>query len=296
MVLFAGCATPHAQKRIAAFSTALSIATSNTTDAFETVDQKFYQTKIALLVNNYDEKGFNPNTEMRFLTGQDLAVREELFKGLQLYAEKLADIMSDAQLKEFDAETKAFGASLQKLNGNDAFKNIADGSSSTNIDAFVTAVNAVGSFFINYKREKGVREIITEMKQPIENICNTLISDIGQPMDNHGAGGLGLRNQSWLQYDVMLKAQIGFIDHNAGKLDPATKAEAIAKLPSIVEEQQKVDLTLKATQNTLKKLKKTHDELVKAFDETCPTLENLIAELIHEGKRVGDFYKSLEKK
>lgn len=295
VLFFAGCATPHAQKRIAAFSTALSIATTNTTDAFETVDQKLYLTKVALLVNNYDEKGFNPNTEMHFLAGQDLAVREEVFKGLQLYAQKLADIMSDAQLKEFDAETKAFGESLQKLNENDAFKNITGGSSGTNIDAFVTAVNAVGRFFVNYKREKGVREIVADMKQPVENICNTFISDIGQPMDNHGAGGFGLRNQSWLQYDVMVKTQIGFIDHNAGKLDPVAKAEAIAKLPSIVKEQQQVDLTLKATQDTLKKLKKTHNELVKAFDETCPTLENLIAELINEGKRVSEFYKSLAK-
>lgn len=152
--LLAGCAAPNAQKRIAAFSTALSIATTNTTDAFETVDQKFYQTKVAMLVNSYDEKGFNPNTEMHFLTGQDLAVREDLFKGLQLYAQKLADIMSDAQLKEFDAETKSFGKSLQKLNDNDAFKKITGGPSDTSIDAFVTAVNTVGRFFIEYKREK----------------------------------------------------------------------------------------------------------------------------------------------
>ncbi|KKO18528.1 MAG: hypothetical protein DCC43_15990 [Candidatus Brocadia sp.] len=296
VVLFlAGCAAPNAQKRIAAFSTALSIATTNTTEAFETVDQKFYRTKVALLVNNYDEKGFNPNTEMHFLTGQDLAVREQLFKGLQRYAQKLADIMSDAQLKEFDAETKAFGKSLQKLSENDAFKNINSGASKANIDAFVTAVDVVGRFFIDYKRERGVREIVADMKQPIENICNTLISDIGQPMDKTGAGGFGLRNQSWIQYDVMLKEHISFIDRNKDKFDPVTKAEAIAKLPAIVEEQSKADLTLKATQDTLKKLRMTHDELVKAFDKTCPTLENLIAELIDEGKRVGKFYKSLAK-
>ncbi|HQU30161.1 MAG: hypothetical protein HRU72_11665 [Planctomycetia bacterium] len=296
IILFsAGCAAPNAQKRIADFSTALSIATTNTTDAFETVDQKFYCTRVALLVNNYDEKGFNPNTEMHFLTGQDLESREQLFKGLQRYAQKLADIMSDTQMKEFDAETKAFGKSLQKLRENDAFKNINSGASQTNIDAFTTAVDVVGRFFIDYKREKGVREIVADMKQPIESICNTLVSDIGQPMDKAGAGGFGLRNQSWIQYEVMLKEHISFIDHHKDKFDPVTKAEAIAKLPAIVEEQYKADLTLKATQDTLRKLRMTHDELVKAFDKTCPTLENLIAELIDEGKRVGKFYKSLAK-
>lgn len=297
VILFlSGCANQLAQKRIVAFSTALSIATTNTTDAFEIVDQKYYQTKVALLVVNYDTKGFKPDTEMHFLPGEDLAVREKVFEALHQYAQKLADIMSDKQLKDFDAETKAFGTSLHKLNDNPAFKEITGGVSETGINAFVTAVNTIGSFFVEYKRQKGVREIVTDMKKPIEDICDTLISDIGQPDDVSGKGGHGLRAQAQLQYKEMLKSQDSFILQNKEKFDARTKAEEIAKLPAIFEEGQKVDLTLKSTRETLEKLKKTHNELVKAFDEECPTLENLISELIIEGKRVREFYRSLEKK
>ena len=332
VLLLPACATSQAGKKIQAFSKATSVAANNTGNAYETIDNNYFRAHVASLIVDYDENGFNPNAATHLLPDEDIKVRKEVLDGLEQYADKLTEIMSNKQLDEFDAQTVALGQSLVNLKNGDSLKKfaggvtandikigsvsiggtaaalnvaavpltefgkLASGVSNEQVNLLTAGINALGNFLIRAKRDKKVKEIVREMNEPIKAICALLIADIGQPPDEAHENGHGLRNISWRQYDKLLRNQDTFIRKNKDKLDPRTKAEEIAKLPDLVADRQKTDSTLKATQDALKKLAQTHEQLVTAFDKSSPSLDKLIGQLISEGKRIKDFYDSLGKK
>ena len=289
-----GCASaPAINKDIQAFSQGVTTTTSNTTAAFELVDSNYYQLQVAELVNNYDEKGFNPKTVTRFLPSNELEIRLQALKALDTYASKISVIMSDNTLNEFDTQTKSFGEALLKLRENDALKKFAP--SENDVKIFTTAVDTLGRWFIEYKRQKGLKVIVKDMNEPVQNICKLLVADIGALPNESGQGGHGLRLQLHNQYISLIQDQDQFIQKNKGRLDPRSKREEIARLPELVREQETADATLAATQKAVSRLGETHAELVRSFDSPTPKLEELIRQLGDEGKRIGQFYKNIGK-
>ena len=294
-LLFSTCVrSPAAAKRIAAFSAATSVAATSTAGAFEAVERSYYQTQVAALTVNYDTSGFDPKSIRPFLSVDDLEVRSKVLKGLQMYAEKLADIMSDRQLTEFDSQTKAFGQSLVDMKSSTALTAIAARVPDTDLKVFTAAVDSLGRWFIESKRQKEIPKIVSGMQKPVQEICTFFIADIGQPPGPNGRTGRGLRDQLWRQFEQKMMLQDAFIQKNKDKLDPRTKAEEIAKLPALLTERVRMDGTLRATQSALAKLAETPNQLAAAFDKSSPTLDELIRELMSEGQRVKGFYEKLE--
>jgi hypothetical protein len=201
--------------------------------------------------------------------------------------------MSDNSLNEFDTQTKSFGEGLIKLSGNDALQKFAPGEN--NLKIFTTSIDALGHWFIDYKREKGVKEIVKGMNDPVQNICKLLVADIGVPPDKNSAGGHGLRSQLHNNYLTLIMDQNNFIQLNKAALDPRSKREEIAQLPELVREMKTADATFAATQQAVNRLAETHAELVRSFDSPSPKLKELIRQLGDEGKRIGQFYKNIGK-
>ena len=286
-----GCATQNAAKRIAAFSEATTLVTQNASDAFETVDRKYFDVQVARAVINYD-KGFDPHSIKPFLNPEELQVRLTVLKGLQRYSEKLSMIMGNEQLDKFDKQTQDLGASLTSINEDLVKKQIlkVQPVDANEIRVFTTSVNTLGRWFIDYKRTKDVKVVIGDMQEPVSHICDLLIKDIGMTRDDPG-----LRNQLWNQYEQSMTAQDEFIQHS--NLDPLSKRDEIKALIQLAVEQKQADATFEGIETSLEKFKEAHAKLMEAFNErTSIEIDNLIAQLTAEGERVKDFYDRLDRK
>jgi hypothetical protein len=291
-----GCVTPDAGKRIAAFSNATTLTTQNVTSAFDMVERNYYQMQVAKIVNKYDAEGFNPNSIQRFLEPEELDARITVLKGLQQYSEKLSVIMGNSQLSEFDKQTKNLGDYLTAMNSSFVKQKILNKAPATDseIQTFTTAVNALGHWFVEYKRQTSVKEIVNTMHPHVERICELLKKDIGFSPFDGTPDARGLRGQLWNQYKEAMTAQDQFIIHSKA-LDPITKREEIRKLAQLVPDQMQADIVLKSMQSALGTLTKTHSKLKDAFAKNAIELENLISQLFAEGQRIKDFYQGLSK-
>lgn len=293
--VISGCFTTDSGKCIRAFSEATVLTTQNTIDAFTMVEKNYYETQLAKIICDYDTKGFKPDSIKRFLSPADINARVIVLKGLQKYSEKLTQIMGEAQLEKFDKETKKLGVALNSINSSIVKKNLLNFSkpSANEIDAFTTAVNAIGRWFIEDKRKKEVKKIVVEMHSNIESICKLLKKDIGSENAETGIPKSGLRNQSWRLYKDTMKIQDSFIQYNKQKLNPIVKRNEIKYLVSLASGQRRADETLKSIQNALTKLTDTHSKLNEAFNKNTMEINNLIEQLTEEGKRIRDYYESL---
>lgn len=296
IILFIGCATQDAGKRIAAFSEATNLTTQNIANAFDMVERSYYEVQVLRSVVNYDVRGFQPNSIQPFLEPEELEARLRVLKGLQQYSEKLALIMGNSQLSAFDKQTKNFGESLATINRDLVKKLLSKTSADDNqIQIFTTAINALGRWFIEYKRQKGVKEVIQSMHGTICEICDLLIKDIGVSPAEKDVPATGLRAQLWNQYDLSAELQDKFIQQNICSLDPISKRNEIKQLATLVSEQMKADATLKSMRDAISKLKETHGKLNEAFSKETIEIDNLITQLISEGERIKNFYESLAK-
>lgn len=294
LLLLPGCASSLATKQIATFATATTVAADNAAAAYESVEESYYEIRVAELTLNFDKEGFNPERidRFHFLSDEDRSVRLQLLQGLKVYAQKLAEIMSDRQLEAFDEETRAFGRSLADLSNNPALKTVAARVDGRAVGIFTTAVDALGNWLIRYKRQRDLQPILADMQKPLSDICRLLIEDIGRAPDKNGADGSGgLRDQLWRQYSQMLMTQDGLV-RRLGVDDPLRNRE-IARLPELVRERQAADAALAATQEALRKLVATHDQLVQAFHGSSPRLDQLLLELRSEGARIASYYRTL---
>ncbi|GJQ60441.1 MAG: hypothetical protein D8M57_16060 [Candidatus Scalindua sp. AMX11] len=290
-ILAVGCASTDSAKKIKAFSDATVLTTQNTINAFDVVERKYYDSQVAKITANYDTDGFNPNSIERFLEPPQIEARIQVLNGLQKYSEKLSVIMGNEQLDEFDEETRKLGESLTKVNNSFAKNNILSAApfDSNQIQIFTTAVNALGRWFIEHKREEGVKKSVGEMQGNVGIICELFAKDIGT------VGQTGLREQLWRSYSDIMKAQDAFILQNKDTLDPIAKRDEIKYLASLVIDQKKADETLKSVQKALEQLKETHSKLNEAFSDNTIEIDNLIKQLKDEGRRIKKFYESLEK-
>lgn len=295
LVLLAnGCISPAVHKNVPAFANAVTLATENTKSAFDAVQEQYENVQAQRIVVNYDKQGFNPKMVKQFLDPEDLHVRLDLLDALQRYASTLSDVSGDKQLEQFDDKTRAFGTSLQNLTSTDAFKKLVN-SSAADGNIATTAVNTLGRWFIERKRQQRLPDLISEMQEPVKTTAELLQADIGSAPDENGRGGRGLRDQLWSEYTQAMVQQVAFIDQNKDRMDPAAKAEAIEKLPDLVKRRSLADQALKQTQATLSKLVDTHAALLRAV-KAKGDIEAECSALISEGQRIKSFYDSLQKK
>jgi hypothetical protein len=173
-----GCISPAVHKNVPQFADAVTIATDNSKAAFQIVDQKYMDVESAKLVVNYDKTGFNPNNVRHLLHPEDLQVRLDLLNALQQYASTLSQVSADTKLQEFDDKTKAFGKSLQDLTATDAFKSFVK-NSKTEVNIATTAIDALGRWFIERKRQKELPKLIEQMQEPVRRTAELLQADIG---------------------------------------------------------------------------------------------------------------------
>jgi hypothetical protein len=272
----------------------VALATENTKSAFDAVEEQYESVQAQRIVINYDRQGFNPKMVKHFLDPEDLQIRLDLLDALQRYASSLSDLSGDKQLEQFDDTTRAFGTSLQNLTATDAFKRLVS-SWAGNVNVATTAVNAIGRWFIDRKRQQRLPDLISEMQQPVKTTAELLEADIGSAPDENGRGGHGLRDQLWNEYTEAMIQQVAFIDQNKDRMDPATKTEAIERLPQLLKRRSLADQTLKETQATLSKLVDTHAALLRAVKSKGDIQADCSA-LISEGERIKRFYDSLQKK
>src|SRR6266851_100052 len=295
-LLFAtvGCISPAVHKNVPAFANAVTLATENTKSAFDAVEQTYENVQAERIVVNYDTQGFNPKMVNRFLDPEDLEVRLTLLDALQRYASTLADVSGDEKLDLFDDKTRALGSSLQSLTGKAAFQKLVS-SSARDANIAATAVNALGRWFIERKRQQRLPQLIEEMQDPVKSTAELLEADIGSAPDERGRGGHGLRDQLWNEYTQALLQQVAFIDHNKDHFDPASKAAEIRKLPALVRQRSLADQTLKQTQAALTELVDAHGALLRATKAKTDVHTEFSA-LLSEAQRLQSFYDSLQKK
>ena len=294
LVLAAGCISPALHKNVPDFANAVTLATENTKSAFDAVEQQYENVEAERIVVNYDKQGFNPNMVKRFLDPEDLELRLALLDALQRYASTLSDVSGDKQLDQFDDKTRALGSSLQALTGTAAFQKMVT-SSAVEANIATAAVNALGRWFIERKRQQKLPQLIGEMQEPVRKTAELLQADIGSAPDEHGHGGRGLRDQLWNEYTEAMLQQAAFVDQNKARMDPTSKAEAIKNLPQLVRQRSLADQALKQTQATLSKLVDAHSALLRAVSSKTDVQAEFSA-LISEGQRIKSFYDSLQKK
>jgi hypothetical protein len=293
MTALIGCISPAVHKTVPQFANAVTLATENSKAAFEIVDQKYVEVNTAKLVVDYDTSGFNPKNVHHLLPEQELQVRLEMLNALQEYASTLSDVSSDSKLQEFDETTKAFGTELQKMTSSDEFKKLTTNAHfDPNIAA--TAVNGLGTWFIERKRQKELPHLISDMQGTVKNVAELLQQDIGEKPDQRGEGGKGLRAELWNAYIGAMREQVAFIDHNSPWHDPIAKAQEIRKLVQMADEREKADNLLRQTTESLSGLVSAHRELLKAV-QTKQDLHADLSALIAEGQRIKSFYDALQK-
>src|SRR6266536_52662 len=288
-----GCSISPMSKRTAAFSTAAVATTQKTTKAYQLVEQSYHDAQVAALVVGYDQDGFHPDRIQPFISTEDMKVRTRVLEGLTTYAETLAEISSDQPLKTLDTQAAAFGKSLQTISRNGEIKPLAKSAhiSDTELNIVTTAVDALGRALIENRRRKDLPQVLRQMKEPVNQICELLEKDIGDPEKS------GLRNELKNNYQKLVRKQEQFIQHNERQMSPQEKRQEIQRLPQLVSEAKSADESLAATQKALAQLAKTHAALVESGDaKDSPAFRTLLAELIGSGQQLAEFYQKLPAK
>ncbi len=288
-----GCISPTVHKSVPQFAAAVTLTTENSKEAFQVVDLKYVDVEALRLVVNYDKSGFDPSKIHHLLSPDDLQVRLDLLDALQQYASTLADVSGDSKLQEFDGQTKAFGTSLQKLTSDPSFQKLVS-STKTDLNIATTAVDALGRWFIERKRQKELPSLIGQMQGPVKATSDLLRADIGNRPGEDGKGGNGLRAQLWNEYMQGMVQQSAFIDQNRDRLDPSAKSMEIRKLYQLVDERNRADDALRQTAESMSKLVTAHQEVLRAVQGKTD-LHADISALISEGQRIKTFYESLSK-
>lgn len=290
VISLAGCSLSPLSKRTAAFSSAAVVTTQNTANAYQVVEQSYYNAQVASLVVSFDKDGFHPERIQPFMSAKNMEVRTRVIDGLRQYAETLAEVSGDQPLNVFDTQAAALGKSLQSMSKNGDIKSLLKSAniSTTDMNVATTAVDALGKVLIERKRSKELPAILKEMRDPIIQICTLLEEDIGTPEKS------GLRNQLKNDYDKLERKQEQYIYKNTDKMTAEEKRAEIERLPKLEADRMKADQALAATQAALVQLAKTHTALVdSANKKNSPAFKTLLSELIDDGKQLHSFYENL---
>lgn len=286
----AGCAISPLSKRTAAFSTAAVAATQSTTNAYQVVEQSYYDSQVAALVVGFEKDGFHPENIQNFMSSKDMETRARVLDGLKQYSETLAEVSGDQPLNSLDTQAAALGKSLQDLSKTSDLQSLAKSAkvSGADLNIATTAVDALGRMLIERRRRRDLPAILKQMKDPINQICALLEADIGDPEKS------GLRNELKNNYLTLIRKQEQYIHINEDKLSAQEKRLEIERLPKLVEDEKKADQALVATQAALAQLAKTHTALVESGNaKDSPGFKTLLSELVENGQQLHQFYQKL---
>jgi predicted component of type VI protein secretion system len=286
VTMVSGCALSPLAKRATAFSTAASTTTLEVKNAYEVVEQSYYDVEVATLVKNFDQDGFDPAKFQPFLSTDDMKARTQLLEGLQQYATLLAAVSGNEPVTALDQQAEAVGKKMQALSTDSGLKSVAKNASMDGGIA-AAAVDALGRVLVERKTARELPSILDNMQKPMDQICQLLEDDIGDPEKG------GLRNQLKVDYDRLIADQRAFVYANEKAMGPEEKQAAIAKLPELAAEEKKDDAALAQTQDALKKLATTHDALVDTKkSKDAPAFETLVSQLVEEGQQLGAVYSA----
>jgi len=143
-------------------------------------------------------------------------------------------------------------------------------------------MNALGRWIISTERQKRVRESVAEMNPHVTNLVALLSRDL-----------VVLRRNLSKTYDEAVQAQKVFLLKNQATLDANAQRTEIKAIADLLVEQAKADTMMKSLDQTIRELGTTHAQLTTAFDRSSVALDQLLADLLDEGKRVQKFYDSL---
>jgi len=292
-VALSSCALSPLAKRSAAFGNAATVVVRDSSNAYDTVERVTYQTGVSFLVLDFDRSGFDRSKIKPFLSIHDLESRQRLLRGLQVYAEGLADVAGTSALVTVDDHSKTLSEALVKLSDNAELKSVFPAANESTVKGIATAIDTLAKILIERKRRKELPNIVGKMETVLERLCGLFDEDIGTRPEN-GHSGRGLRNQLWNEYDNLIGNQTDYIAISNSRLTPAEKASEIAKLPQLVSQQQSADAALAATQRALRQLVITHRALVQSTDDS--SFRSRLYELIGDGEEIAAFYSSLQTK
>jgi hypothetical protein len=293
ITLLESCAISPLSKRTAAFSTAAVAATQSTTNAYQVVEQSYYESQVAALVVGFDKEGFRPESIQPFMAPKEMETRTRVLDGLKQYAETLAEVSGDKAMSGLDTQATAFGKSLQELSKNGELKPLAKSAniSAEDLNIATTAVDALGRMLIEQRRRKDLPGVLKQMKDPVNQICTLLSADIGDPEKS------GLRNELKNNYLTLIRKQEQFVHLNEGQMSAQEKRQEIERLPQMAVDAKRADQALAATQTALTQLAKTHTALVESGEaKDSPAFKTLLSELVENGQQLHQFYQKLPAK
>jgi len=288
VIAICGCALSPLANRTAAFSTAATATVTQTTNAYQLVNQTYTDAQIATLVATYDRTPFDAAKIKNYLPEKDLEVRTKVLDGLKQYATLLTEVSGNQPITDLETQTRAAGDALVKLQQDD-FKGFKI--DSTEKDLAVTAVAAIGGVLIEHERARALPGILDRMNKPIQDICRILEDDIGT------VGKAGLASELHLDYDTQIADQQRFIRDNGASMSVDQRRVEIEKLPALVLAQRKSDEALAATSKSLAALAAAHASLAATKNQKdAPAFKLELSELVQDAQTIGSFYNSLSTK
>ncbi|MGC2617406.1 MAG: hypothetical protein WA414_00105 [Acidobacteriaceae bacterium] len=290
LLMVSGCALSPLGKRATAFSTAATATTLQVKNGYQVVEQSYYDVQVANLVKTFDSQGFEPGKIQPFLSEPDMKVRTQLLEGLQQYATLLAAVSGDTAVTALDKQSEAVGQDLTSLSKDSGLKSL-EKNSTIEGGVAAAAVDALGRVLMEHKTAKELPSILDTMQKPVDEICQLLEEDIGDPQKG------GLRNELKVDYDQLIADQRAYIYANEKTMSPDEKQAAIAKLPQLAVTEKQDDAALAQTQEALKRLATTHDALVDTKkNKDAPAFDSLVSQLAVQGQQLGDVYSAATKK
>jgi hypothetical protein len=283
---------PNPAPQIAKFAQATTQVTSQTQTVYQAVQNEYTQAQLDRIVSEYNSNGFNPSLIKPFFTAEQLQVRMAVLQGLSAYAQGLAAIASDDQLTAFDSQTKALGQELISL---DKTKPVAKtGIDPKEMAIFATAVDTIGRLLVEYKREKGLKEVIQQHDGDIRKICDLFVKEIGGSSPTGDIPPSGLRNQLWNEYTEAMTSYDLFIEKSRRRMGATEEFNAISHLADMVGQQISADAMLASTAKALQELADTHSKLSQSLDHPDSGIEAMFTQLQSDTKAASDFYSNLQ--
>jgi hypothetical protein len=282
-LLLAGCVSPKAATQIKNFSTAVSLATGNSAQAYTLMEQEHLDAQFSQAVLDYAGTPFHPDFHA-LLTTNELQVRMNILEALKLYAARLSTLMGNATVTNLDQDTTKLGQSLNALDSNlvqTAFVKVPD-VSSNDVQILAAAVNFLGNWLITGQEQSEARKAITAMQKYVPEICQVLEKDLGY-----------VHNQVTNDFTQNARHMELYLQKSYHDLDPIQRRAELARLVALNNSMKTADAALTLTQSSLEKIETAHQALDQAFTADTSKLSSLINEASGEAQRVAAYYNSL---
>jgi len=285
LLSLAGCSLSPLARNTAAFSSAASLVTDNTQNAYRIAVRLNEEAQASLLVARFDSpQPMDPHSIRPLIDDKGLRARTDVLDGLRTYAQTIADLSSGVSSPELDAAAAACGTNIKSLG--DALASstpIGINITPTESNAASTALKALGEFLTARKVKSSVPAIIRDMDPTVASLSRLLSSDIDI-----------LRDQAGRDYEQILAQEDSFIRHAGSSLSPSERRAEIQRLPRILSSKKATDDLLADLQISINKLAVTHHALAAAAtSKDTSSLQARIADLRASAKDLTSFYDSL---